>query len=172
MELNSTRFYVGMGINGNHRRFKSLGILITLLGLLKLLGGCVSSEPSQLSSRSLEKIATENTELSSSKLDLKIRPLWTKDEKKVLWIDFNHPDLCGMNHHCLYAIYHQYGESVSLAWRSYLDPRLPPKFNLIESKNPCLILNQVEDSKLNQYELCPVGDNQYDITNQKTVNLN
>lgn len=151
---------------GRIKPFKTL-VIILILGLIT---SCRST--TELTPRSLEKIASENSQLTADKLDLNITSLWEKDDKKVFWIDFNNRELCGVNYHCLYAIYHQYGESVTLGWRSYLDPRLPPDIKLIEKEIPCLIINQMNESKLNKYKVCPVGTNQYDITSSQTVNLN
>ncbi len=139
------------------------------------LGGCSGKNLPTLTPRSLDKIAADNSELSGKDLNLKIAKLWKKDNHEVLWIDFNHQELCGVNHHCLYSIYHRYGEGVTLAWRSYLDSRLPPNVKLIEEKKPCVIINQLDETSpkhLNKYHLCPVDTNQYEVTQKVTVKLN
>ena len=139
------------------------------------IGGCSNQANVELNETSLKKIATENSSLSEKDLELNISQLWQEDNQEVLWIDFNHQGLCGLNHHCLYAIYHRYGESVTLSWRSYLDPRLPPKINLMEEQKPCVIINQLDEANsknLNKYHLCPVDTNQYEVTQKVTVKLN
>ncbi|EAZ88156.1 hypothetical protein [Crocosphaera chwakensis] len=164
-------------ILASKRLLIGLTTIIGLVGLVGLIALVKNSNQtvSQLSESSLEKIAKENSELSAKDLELNISRLWQKDNHEVLWIDFNHQGLCGINHHCLYAMYHRYGESVTLVWRSYLDPRLPPKVKLMEEQKPCVIINQLDETSpknLNKYHLCPVDTNQYEVTKKVTTKIN